>query len=284
MTNKVLHKDSIFIGSGFLLCILYYSFDLANFYFANVAACIAILLFGLPHGSYDLFLLKHNSTLLSFTAKSLLYILAALSFVVIWWVNPTVFIVLFFVISAIHFGDSDWPQETHFFRIVWGLSIISLPFLFDTESAANYVGYLLGSEYAASLANILHYTSLVILPICTVLSFKRSNALASLITISMVFAMTTPIVGFGFYFCIFHSLRHLSFWKKRVSFPSANMIVNLTSIAVVIFFVAYAFYAFKEIRLDHEWIRATFLMLAALTLPHIITVHQKKRFFNQSDV
>ena len=98
---------------SFLYLVLLYA--LANLYtfygnisFQNqiIGSFFLISLFGIPHGSIDnvIFL---NETKISKSKFYFLYILSILIYSVFWYIIPLYSLILFFLISSYHFGESQ---------------------------------------------------------------------------------------------------------------------------------------------------------------------------------
>ena len=93
--------------------------------------------------------------------------------------------------------------------------------------------------------------------------------------ISILAAFLPPLWGFAMYFCIVHSLRH--FWnlwlilgkeyslKKTISY---TLILSIISVCLVLF-SAWVISANNPV---DGLIRATFIGLAAFTIPHVIFI------------
>ena len=73
-----------------------------------IACSVLILLAGLPHGAYDLVIMRarHRGTELAMMVLG--YIALVLAALVLWAFQPFVLLASFIVYSAFHFGDSDF--------------------------------------------------------------------------------------------------------------------------------------------------------------------------------
>jgi hypothetical protein len=78
---------------------------------ATTGACLAILLFGLPHGTLDLEILKtqHRSGPRRMAGVLLLYIGLAVVMYLLWKAAPIAALATFLVTAAVHFSE-DWDD------------------------------------------------------------------------------------------------------------------------------------------------------------------------------
>ena len=77
-----------------------------------------IILIGLPHGSFDFFVIKKNYASQSFFYLFLYFIIFLISFIL--WVNfPAPVFILFLLLSIYHFGG-DWTKQKIFQRVLYG--------------------------------------------------------------------------------------------------------------------------------------------------------------------
>ena len=76
---------------------------------------VIILLTGVPHGSLDFFVEKQTQQQalqpLRLTKFLIKYLLNMLLYGIVWWVMPTVALILFIGLTAYHFGEIDWPAR-----------------------------------------------------------------------------------------------------------------------------------------------------------------------------
>ena len=254
----------------------------------DLLALAAVVVIGLPHGALDGAIAMH----LGFSRKPmifmrflLLYIAMAGLVVGVWMLAPTISLMLFLLISMLHFGAGDARHGTGWLRTVeiiahGGLVIVGISQLHHPEVDVIF-GYLTGADTALVWQALDVMT--VIVGLATVICIGqglwyrrwRSTAL-ELVALSVLFAMTPPLVGFAVYFCLVHSARHvagiigsLRREMSRVALVNQAAILTVASWAVG----GLALWWFAD-QADPEpmLMRVIFIGLAALTVPHMILV------------
>lgn len=254
----------------------------------DLLALAAVVVIGLPHGALDGAIAMH----LGFSRKPmifmrflLLYIAMAGLVVGVWMLAPTISLMLFLLISMLHFGAGDARHGTGWLRTVeiiahGGLVIVGISQLHHPEVDVIF-GYLTGADTALVWQALDVMT--VIVGLATVICIGqglwyrrwRSTAL-ELVALGVFFAMTPPLVGFAVYFCLVHSARHvagiigsLRREMSRVALVNQAAILTVASWAVG----GLALWWFAD-QADPEpmLMRVIFIGLAALTVPHMILV------------
>jgi len=254
----------------------------------DLLALAAVVVIGLPHGALDGAIAMH----LGFSRKPmifmrflLLYIAMAGLVVGVWMLAPTISLMLFLLISMLHFGAGDARHGAGWLRTVeiiahGGLVIVGISQLHHPEVDVIF-GYLTGADTALVWQALDVMT--VIVGLATVICIGqglwyrrwRSTAL-ELVALSVLFAMTPPLVGFAVYFCLVHSARHvagiigsLRREMSRVALVNQAAILTVASWAVG----GLALWWFAD-QADPEpmLMRVIFIGLAALTVPHMILV------------
>jgi len=254
----------------------------------DLLALAAVVVIGLPHGALDGAIAMH----LGFSRKPmifmrflLLYIAMAGLVVGVWMLAPTISLMLFLLISMLHFGAGDARHGAGWLRTVeiiahGGLVIVGISQLHHPEVDVIF-GYLTGADTALVWQALDVMT--VIVGLATVICIGqglwyrrwRSTAL-ELVALGVLFAMTPPLVGFAVYFCLVHSARHvagiigsLRREMSRVALVNQAAILTVASWAVG----GLALWWFAD-QADPEpmLMRVIFIGLAALTVPHMILV------------
>jgi beta-carotene 15,15''-monooxygenase, Brp/Blh family len=112
-----------------------------------LAACL-ISLVGLPHGALDP-VIAHRAGLIKSPASALSFVISYLFIVAlvvaIWLVIPTLTLIGFLLISALHFGR-DWQTKVQLGGLPYGLLILGLPGLFYPENVMQIFGFLVFGE------------------------------------------------------------------------------------------------------------------------------------------
>jgi Brp/Blh family beta-carotene 15,15'-monooxygenase len=241
---------------------------------------VLILVFGLPHGAYDIFLLRAQFSPGKARRVAGLYLLSALSVAGIWWAAPAVFLLMFLLVSIVHFGDSDWPDGPWSAKLGWGSLVLAIPAAVQPEEVRALFSLFAPAPVAAAFAASL---AVLIVPGVALLLVHRQAFAWKLLALFLLAALcfrTSALVGFTVYFCLFHSRLHLRRWRERLPVAEtrlADLLVLLVLGGVALLVVADG--VFESVaELDAYLVKITFLVLASLTVPHMITVALANRF------
>ena len=254
----------------------------------TLLALAAVVIIGLPHGALDGAIAIHlgfSKRLVSLLRFILLYVAAAALVVGAWMAAPAVCLLVFLVISMLHFGMGDarflggwqglFEAVAHGGLVVVGISMM------HREPVDVIFGYLVGGPTQAvwQALDIIAVIVAVALFFCLVqgvINRKWRAGLAELVLLATLFALTPPLVGFAVYFCLVHTLRHVRAILSRLGTGMSGLMVLSQ---VILFTLAswlaggMAFWFLAETG-DSEsaLMRVVFIGLAALTVPHMILV------------
>ncbi|WP_309627719.1 Brp/Blh family beta-carotene 15,15'-dioxygenase [Brevundimonas sp.] len=246
---------------------------------ATSMACLALLVFGLPHGTLDLELIRARSSgpWMGMAALVAIYLALAALMYGLWRVEPVVALAAFIGIAVVHFSE-DWQGAgSVLLRAGLALALLSAPTLFHrAELDTIFIG-LTGRVEATNVTDAL----ILVLPITLGVGLialvslwragRRAQALGGLAALTAMIVLP-PILGFALYFCLFHSPRH--FHESLTSLSWVNLrqwwgvVLPLSlaagAIAVLIFGL--------ELRtaLTDQIMAASFMTLSTLTVPHML--------------
>ena len=189
------------------------------------------LLFGLPHGAYDFWILFDTTQRERRSSGALFgllttYLLLASAVVAVWYFLPGIVLIGFLALTAWHFGSGDaiWETEN---RTDWlvnslgrGLLVMSAPLAFyRTESGA--VLSKLDANSAEILLTIAPFTLTVGIALIVFNNFfglfrdfgsKVTSRFLTLLEATLLlsyFSLTTPLLAVTVYLIGVHSWRHL---------------------------------------------------------------------------
>lgn len=242
-------------------------------------ACLMLLVFGLPHGTLDLELIKARSQgpWTGLASLLVLYLGLATAMLALWQVAPVLALGAFILTAAVHFSE-DWEGTgSRFLELGVALGLLCAPTLIHRDALSQIFVGLTGQAGAAIIADLM----LLVTPVALVVAAVAVSALwsagrkvqatgAALTLASMV--VLPPIVGFALYFCFFHSPRHfresLSALDWRGFARWGWVVVPLTLAAGGIALVLFGL----EIRaaLPDRIMAASFMTLSILTVPHML--------------
>jgi beta-carotene 15,15'-dioxygenase len=189
------------------------------------------LLFGLPHGAYDFWILSdaaknEPNRFVSVVKKSAVYLLLALLTVGIWYFLPSAALIGFLAITAWHFGSGDAIWES-IGTLDWltnslgrGLLIISAPLAFYPKESG-FILAKLNSDSSGRLIDLAPFTlaagialllinNLFLLPqVSKTDLYRKLTALFEPLILVLFFWLTTPLLAVTVYLVGVHSWRHL---------------------------------------------------------------------------
>lgn len=258
-----------------------------------------IFLFGIPHGAIDnvLYLRNHQLKNIYFIG---IYLCIIGSNVLLWIVFPLGAYLLFLLLSAYHFGQS---QFSHYFKsqrlfhqltyLLWGVSILSALILFNLSeirtlmqdyqefAAFDPVHQKTSLMFIFSVSTLLSLIFLVVMIITQSLraeAFLMECIMLSLIFIS--FYLMPLIIGFTLYFVILHSFKVL---REEYRFLKLEQEVNtivgfvklLTPFSVLSFLgLGILFLAIRFDILTIPYGYVLLIMISSITLPHVFVMNQ----------
>jgi Brp/Blh family beta-carotene 15,15'-monooxygenase len=240
--------------------------------------CILILLLGLPHGAIDITSLLDGGRTCRQQARAIgLYILAGSAMALVWWLAPAFALALFIVIAIAHFSEDWMGIRSPFLAHGTALGLLIAPsvlhgaeigVLFKTLSGAS------GSAFVSSVMTLAIPVALACVIVAASMLWengRREAAIAGVVALAGLLLLP-PIVGFTLFFCLHHSPRHfaqalgadaratLRTWSKPISLATAVAL----GLAVVLFALV------RSASISDGLIRASFLTLSVLTVPHML--------------
>ncbi len=242
-----------------------------------ITCCLIILIAGLPHGAFDIYILEDLFKGKIFFWSLVAYVGLIFLTILFWWLTPLVFLITFLAYSAIHFGDSDWPLYSFTFKVAWGSAIITLPCLFSANQVTSLFAIILETQQMPTIASTFGYIAIITTIFC---SIKNTTAFILLSFYAILCKFGGALVAFTCYFAFLHGPRHLGRWREKLPNRS-NIQVYLITISILIGIILLVLFtsgenSFNEemtfIAVDQIMIRYTFVALAALTVPHMVSL------------
>ena len=263
----------------------------------NLIGLAGIVLIGLPHGALDGAVAMHLGIVQRFSDLArfmIVYIALAALVVVTWTVAPSISLILFLIISMLHFGAGDVKNGRGSLGFTealahGGLAIVGIS-QFHRGEVNEIFAYLTNRDTATVWLAIDILTVGVIVAVirCIVQASKNpkwATTVLELLLLGIIYAIAPPLLGFAIYFCCVHSARHFRkvYATIKETVASGN-IKNQAILFTVISWIAagVAFWMFADFADPGPTIlRITFIGLAALTVPHMILIDGITRFKNQ---
>lgn len=269
---------------------------------AVVAATIVFIGGGLPHGAYDIALLRRAVALdrsgaglagggltgVGLTGDGLVrdglvrvglvvggYVATALMMVSLWLTMPLVALVLFLAVAAVHFGE-DWAMlEEPLLRVAAGAAVIGAATI-GHPSAVSGVFVAMSDPRAAVVARIVTAIAPVALLVTLVgiaLAWRQGSrhwASAMAVCLGLLIVLP-PVAGFALFFVFLHSPRHLA--QTRVllrDMTRARWIGTGALLSGVAILGWWGVRVIAPSRFDPSFGAQAFQLLASVAVPHLL--------------
>lgn len=292
-----------FIAIGLSLCLLHHWVIPLSFQVQLIILLTGFVLLGIPHGAADILVARYQSessrsrfSLLSFLLSYLLQIgIAGL----LLWLLPITALLLFLSISAYHFGETDLKHlstETWLGKLLitsYGLLILFFLLLTHMDEVQPIIAMVSDNwEWRPVLSAIAHYQQLLLgiifigfLVICF-LYFQASpsasevesgNFLLRLALIIIILYELPLLLGFSFYFVIWHSslsmqsiicyLKKSNNYRPQQLFGHMALCSSIALAGTAIFILSWG-----DINGKNQLLWYCFAALALLTAPHMLVM------------
>lgn len=262
-----------------------------------------IIILGVPHGAADLLIATKQATekkhVFSKSFFFINYLLRLVLFAIVLWIFPLAGNVLFIFFAAYHFGETDL---SHFktnnitgkiFVISYGLVILSVILLnhleevkpllhqFDTGIKNEaFINFLAQNRYTIlSFLGVLFFTSTFIyLLINKPATQNQGHFLIQFAIIVFIIYHLPMMLGFTFYFVIWHSLLSLNnivnYLRKDGVFSKSVIVKQIIFYSLLAMFgvVLFGLTGFMFVS-NNAMVVYIFLGLAVLTAPHMQVMH-----------
>ncbi len=246
----------------------------------------AVALLGLPHGALDLPMaqvlwpLTGSADRARFFAA---YIGIAAAVAGLWWTAPGLALSAFLAYSALHFSG-DWETDGPMLRAAGGLSVVGAPALFSFADVASIFFVLTDGSYAVPIARALAIAGLIGGALALIVFLRerarRNRAVVELAGIWIGAAILPPLLYFVAYFCLLHSLRHMTETLDALPDRKAALLgaagIMATSLLGASLALALLLYG-DGFNIEASVLRIVFIGLAALTVPHMLLVERFHR-------
>jgi Brp/Blh family beta-carotene 15,15'-monooxygenase len=284
--QKILQLQSnLAIAASFIVALLSFGMDSHLSPTMLLGALLLIVILGVPHGSLDIlfarqtYQLVHISKWLKFL---FLYIVSCLLIITLWMLLPSLFFVVFLILSAIHFSDDINLPGNQLLKLCYGFAIISLPGVMHGAELTKLYAMIIDESVSQKIVLISEYLGIFLLGLLAALIMSKkidTRTKFEIVAISILFLTTTPILAFTLYFCLMHSARHLI--RSRFFLSNSKpkeFIFSLIFPTLAVIMMGVGIWYFKLTpSVEKDLIQIIFVGLAALTVPHA-WVLQKAKF------
>lgn len=244
-----------------------------------VTAVFAFALFvaGVPHGSFDLALLRRAEGTGTTAQLVLLYLTCATAMYLAWRIAPTLALATFLVMAVAHFAD-DWVDcGSRFIANGIGTAIVAAPAILHGSSLRALFVVLTGDANAVVLADVL----LLVGPVASAVALvglgllwqagRKGLAISAGCGLAAMLLLP-PVLGFALFFCLVHSpmqfrshanalgLRGFKDWN-RIVLPISLGGLGVAGVILVLNDGA---------TMTTNVFTASFMTLSVLTAPHML--------------
>ena len=238
-------------------------------------AALAVLLVagmaivGIPHGALDHRTLKQPVWSPVFLSRYL-GIMALIGMG--WWLSPTLSLLLFLVVSAWHFGETEARElglDGRYFDWWWGTSVLGillLPSYANVRAILDSVGVLLPAS-VSPVMSLGGTVGFVLVNIHLAVRWRHKR-LALALCFLLACSQLPVLLGFATYFVCRHSLiawRHLRAGLEVTS--TRELVVESLPFGVGGLLVIGSWLALWPLEQSAGWF---FVMLSCLTVPHVL--------------
>jgi Brp/Blh family beta-carotene 15,15'-monooxygenase len=236
------------------------------------------LIFGVPHGSLDIEVLRNQYRYGTrrIAAVLLLYVGIAAAMYLLWQVAPIAALAAFLVTAVVHFSE-DWDDVGSAF-LAQGMSValLTAPAFLHLKDMQSLFIALSGRQDAALLGDIMLLLAPVGLAVSAIalLSYwqsGRAERAGAGIAVIAGMALLPPAVGFAAFFCLYHSPRH---FREALTHLSADQFRRRWRVVVPLSLAALGMAGWlfvQEARSGvlEQVVAASFMTLSILTVPHM---------------
>ena len=256
---------------------------------AVTAATVLFIAGGLPHGAYDIALLR-RAVLLDRHASVLVvggYVTVALSMALLWSLAPLIALILFLVVAAVHFGE-DWQMlDEPLLRVAAGAAIIAAATIGHPASVAA-VFVEMSDPRATFVARIVTAAAPVALLVTAVgiaVAWRDgSRQWAAAMALCLVLLLILPpVVGFALFFVFLHSPRHLV-QTRAVLFDMSlpRWVATGASISGIAIVGWWVLQRVAPSHIDETLVAQAFQLLASVAVPHLLLSRWLERRLDRS--
>ncbi len=247
---------------------------------ANMIAAVAIVLAGIPHGTLDVEIAAVHFGRRDFAGKTKIFAIyagCAVAMISMWLLLPELALVAFLVISIVHFSH-DWRGGAEpFLAMMVGWALVALPALASPDDVASIFAVLTGNQNGAMIAGLLGAASVPAALGSLVFAYwayRNHDIKSALEVVACIVAalFLPPLVAFAVFFCGLHSPRHMAdALRETGALSAAKKGAIIAAVTALSLGMGVAMFLYQgEVPTDMGVIRAAFVLISTLTVPHFI--------------
>jgi beta-carotene 15,15'-dioxygenase len=264
------------------------------------------LTIGMFHGLLDVILLKHDFANKPYKNSTLTIIYGALTLATIGFFTlfHGIALITLLLLSVWHFGeaqrDDDLTEKNNLLkRFMIGANPLAAAYLLGSDDLQKILHLLIKSPFWLNATDFFWYALSIVWLVAVMLifvakSFQMPNSLrnnadwltfAEIVVVWLAFKFLPLLAAFSLYFAGYHALRHirdvlkddltLKLHKKSLIFVAC---LTLGLLALITFLLRSQMLDVLNFSVT-DWLRATLILLLAVTLPHaiLITIWRAKK-------
>ena len=252
--------------------------------FAGILLCII----GIPHGAND-HLYRKDQTWFGMIKFLGVYLGIIAAYIVLWYFIPLAALILFFVVSFHHFGQSNFENEKVWYlsSILWGIILLAFPVILHFEEALLIFKSMIGQgnfnelifkvePLALSIWQIAMLGLLSFIYLISIFVYQKENFLKylfQLILISLWYFFTPLLFGFIVVFCLWHALQstqyQLHFYTNFYNKLNRDFFIAMLPFSLISLLAFGLYLYFFEFNIGQS-----FILLSLITLPHVLVMHK----------
>jgi len=234
---------------------------------------------GIPHGAFDLIAARRAWRGRSLRTLGALYVFVGLAMSGLCLLFPALGLGIFLAISVLHFAEGESRSVGTVSGYVVGVAAIFIPILLHLGEAAGYLGFFVAAETVYELSGLSRTLGMILAALTVVVVLralwaqKRVEA-GELFLCLIAWCSFSPLSGFCVWFIGRHSRHHLARCRElfahgpRLFTPDALLISGVAILLLVPLGLV-----FDLTKLD-QLFAASIVLIAGLTLPHMIVTHR----------
>lgn len=270
-------------------------------YFQYVFLILGTVLLGIPHGANDNIIFYKNLKKTNTNTKVVfysVYLLMMLLAFIMWYLAPEIFLILFVLYSAHHFGQSNWFYLNYsendirklFQYLAWGLYVIICPVLLNYDESIKIISFISNGENSVFnflfdnklVVTLLLITTNVLMILYYFFSGKIELSIATkemliFATLTILFLTTPLYLAFFAYWIFFHSYNSIietsqflnNSRSNRSIFVSLKKAVPLSLVSYIGIILLY--FIIGDLS-EEVLISVLFIAIACLTVPHMFVM------------
>ena len=252
---------------------------------------IAFILFaGIPHGAFDLKAARlawgregrSNAVIVG------VYCAVGGAMSAVCLLAPTLGLIFFLAISVAHFSEGERETLGQVGGLIVGLAAIAAPIGWHVAAAARYTAFFIDGAVMTAIAPAARFSAdilgLAVVALGASLAWRRCWRDAFELGVCLVsWALLDPLAGFAVWFIGRHGRHHLA--RCRETFVTGPRLFSLDTVLIsIVAIVLIAPLALKfDLRVIDELFAASIVLVAGLTLPHMVVTHRSGKFQRRPD-